>query len=57
MAVPQIQNQLGKSMIGHITLALTVGGTAAFSFWYGHVVPARNYRAQYYAEDRLRRAA
>ncbi|KAG0239460.1 hypothetical protein BGW41_007642 [Actinomortierella wolfii] len=55
MAVPQVQNQLSKAMLTHIGLALTVGGTAAFSFWYGHVLPSRAYRAQYTAEERVRR--
>ncbi|KAG0212036.1 hypothetical protein BGX28_006934 [Mortierella sp. GBA30] len=56
MAVAPVQNMLAKSMLTHIGVALTLGGTAAYTFWHQIVMTNRNAREEYYVNIRANRA-
>ncbi|CAO3569876.1 unnamed protein product [Mortierella alpina] len=55
MAIAPVQNMLAKSMLTHIGIALTLGGTAAFTFWYKIAQANRISREQYYVNLRANR--
>ncbi|KAF9100026.1 hypothetical protein BGX23_007480 [Mortierella sp. AD031] len=54
--IAPVQNQLSKSMLTHIGIALTLGGGAAFTFWNKIAMAGRADREAYYVKIRAERA-
>ncbi|KAF9189983.1 hypothetical protein BGZ51_009045 [Haplosporangium sp. Z 767] len=54
--IAPVQNQLAKSMLTHIGIALTLGGGSAYYFWYRVSVPGRLARQDYVAQLHANRA-
>ncbi|KAF9920285.1 hypothetical protein FBU30_009904 [Linnemannia zychae] len=47
--IAPVQNQLSKSMLTHIGIALTLGTTAAYTYWHKVALDGRQRREAYYA--------